>query len=108
MFDFMDNIDDREKNCNMKYQYMKFNNGMNITHSATYRKDGLKCVDVYFEIASKEHGLNSCCISLPTLDVKERVGFGDEEVKKLKDFAKHDASAFFEFGDEEAIEQTNK
>ena len=104
MFDGSSDTNNGGEINKMKYQYMKLNNGMNITHSQTYRFNGLKCVDVYFEIPSESNCFNSCCISLPSLTIKENTGFTEKEIEELKAFAKHDASAFFEFGDEDGDE----
>ncbi|MCD8325335.1 MAG: hypothetical protein LUC90_01250 [Lachnospiraceae bacterium] len=67
-----------------------------MTHSAVHEKDGFDVVDVHFERPSQD-GFNFLDMTVPGEIVSKSFGFSENEILKLKRYAKNNSSLIWDF-----------
>ena len=71
-------------------------NGIIMTHSALLEKDGFDIVKVHFE-RPNEDGFDFLDMTLPGEIVYKSFGFSEDEILKLKRYAKNNSSLIWDF-----------
>lgn len=71
-------------------------NDITMSHSAVFEKDGFDNIDVHFERAT-ENGFDFLDLCLPGEIVKKAFGFSEDEIFKLKRYAKNNSALIWEF-----------
>lgn len=66
------------------------------THSALLEKDGFDVIEVHFERPSK-NGFDFLDMTLPGEFVNKAFGFSEDEIIKLKKYAKNNSSLIWDF-----------
>lgn len=77
------------------YYYSTINNIV-MTHSALQERNGFDVVDVHFERPNKS-GFDFLDMTLPRKIVHKSFGFSEDEILKLKKYAKNNASLNWDF-----------
>ena len=71
-------------------------NGIIMTHSALLEKDGFDLVQVHFE-RPNDDGFDFLDMTLPGEIVYKSFGFSEDEILKLKRYAKNNSSLIWDF-----------
>ena len=71
-------------------------NGIIMTHSALLEKDGFDIVKVHFELPNDD-GFDFLDMTLPVEIVYKSFGFSEDEILKLKRYAKNNSSLIWDF-----------
>lgn len=71
-------------------------NDIVLTHSAVQEKDGFDIVNIHFE-RPNESGFDFLDMTLPGEIIHKSFGFSEDEVLKLKKYAKNNASLIWDF-----------
>ena len=79
----------------MMYYYSTVNNIV-MTHSEVMEKDGFDIVKVHFERPG-DNGFDFHDLTLPGEIIYKSFGFSEEEMIKLKKYAKNNASLIWDF-----------
>ena len=79
----------------MMYYYSTVNNIV-MTHSEVMEKDGFDIVKVHFERPG-DNGVDFLDLTLPGEIIYKSFGFSEEEMIKLKKYAKNNASLIWDF-----------
>ncbi len=78
----------------MMYPFMTLDDETEIVHSDMH-SDG--SVDVYIEKADEIHGFHHMTVSLPKYEIKETVGFSNEEIARYEEILRTTAHLIMEF-----------
>lgn len=79
----------------MMYYYSTVNDIV-LTHSDMQEKDGFDIVKMHFE-RPKENGFDFLDMTLPGEIVYKSFGFSEDEILRLKKYAKNNASLIWDF-----------
>jgi hypothetical protein len=71
-------------------------NGIVMTHSELFEEYGFDFVNVHFE-RPNENGFDFLDLKIPGEIVGRSFGFSDDEILKLKQYAKNNASLIWDF-----------
>ena len=77
------------------YYYSTVNNIV-MTHSALYEKDGFDVIDVHFE-RPNQNGFDFLDLTLPGEIPNKSYGFSENDILKLRKYAKNNSSLIWDF-----------